>query len=1164
MRKKLIALLFTVAFFYTAFADTFTVTSNADSGPGTLREAITMANANGIAATDLIQFNIPDLSITGRTISIATLLPDLTSNISIDGSTQPGNKIGVSDAKIRITNAVGAATFQIFGIRNVQGISIFGIHFDKLNVIGFYSATAIGIKSSSNIIIGAPGKGNYFTNIAKALGDYYTSFNEGHGLSSNIAFKSNLVSLTEDGNAVSDYNTTAISLVNVKNIEIGGELEAEGNFINGGYNICIYVQTDSFAQLNLGYAKMINNKFGCNYAQTAGLICGEVLFQNLTGYGATDTTQFLIKGNSYNFTWPQGVISFDLKPFVTIQGKKGFIDIKANRINMLSTSWFLSNPYVAFSIGNCENGIIGGPLIEDINYITGCLTTGISLGNNKNITVTRNSMWCNNKGIVAHSDQVIIPKTKIFTLTDYNVAGTTLPQSKVEVFLNKSNCIDCENGKTYLGTTTADVTGNWAFASAVLLDGPTTATGTSTDGATGEFAHPEYYMDTLKLQFPTCHNANGFIHGATFIAGTRYYWVHYHNGAIDTVFSENIDNAGEGSYSFVVEQGKYCSINYPVIFYDISPKINSQNVQITNPSCGAKNGKILYNNLSGSYNKIIWKDASNNIAGSFANLENVGAGQYKLVILDTTHGCGDSTTFFTLTNQSGPSLNINNIQINASTCSKNNGSITGITASNVSGTPFIQWTDSANNIVGNNYGLLNILPGKYQLKFKDESGCDTISTVFYIVPDIGAIIIDTTNKIVIASSCSGVTGSIRQIKVTGGDSYQWINIATNTVAGNTADVSNLPSGNYQLTVTNNAGCSKTAAAIFVPQATFTNIGVTAVSLTNAACLKNNGIIKIISFDADSSLYIFHWVDSSSNQTIANGTGAANLNAGTYLLFAKDKNGCEKIILTAHIKLTPLPFLDYSKVIVTNDQCNTHTGSVTLMQANGLIGPTTFGWYNSNNIIVGNDIILKNALAGTYVLKITDAGTCSIESTPFIVLNDDAALGAPVYDNLIIPRYSNTTLVIKNPMAGNYALSDNSTGTVVLQQNDNGNFVVANIISDTSFYIKRTLGTCASTIFKIDIKVIDKSYFTIPKAFTPNGDGKNDGLPVKIIGYIELAYFKIYNRFGELIFNTKKINDRWDGTSKGILQPTGAYIWMAEGKDINGGTVKDKGSFILLR
>ena len=94
--------------------------------------------------------------------------------------------------------------------------------------------------------------------------------------------------------------------------------------------------------------------------------------------------------------------------------------------------------------------------------------------------------------------------------------------------------------------------------------------------------------------------------------------------------------------------------------------------------------------------------------------------------------------------------------------------------------------------------------------------------------------------------------------------------------------------------------------------------------------------------------------------------------------------------------------------------------------------------------------------------------------------------------------------------------------------------------------------------------MDKSYFTIPTAFTPNGDGKNDGLPVRVIGYIELNNFKIYNRFGELIFTTKKLNDRWDGTYKGSFQPTGAYIWMAEGKDIKGNLIKDKGSIILLR
>lgn len=1164
MREKLFALVFTSAIFFNAFADTFTVTTNADTGAGTLREAIAMANANGIAVNDLIQFNIPDLSISGRTIAISTILPDLTSNITIDGTTQPGNKIGVSDAKIRITNAAGMATYQIFGIRNVQGISIFGIHFDKLNFIGFYTATAIGIKSSSNIVIGAPGKGNYFTSLSKALGNYYVQSNEGLGLISNITFKSNIVNLTEDGKAINDFYTIAIGLTNVKDIEIGGELEAEGNFIDGYYNNSIYINTDSIAQLNLGYLKIINNKFGCNYTQTIGLMCGEILLQNLNNYGPTETSQILIKGNSYDFSLSQGTFSFDLKPFITLIGKKGFIDIKANRINMLATSWFPSDPYVAFSIGNCENGIIGGPSIADINYIAGCSTSGIALGNNKNITITQNSMWCNGKGITAQSDKVTIPKTKIFTLTDYNVAGTTLPLSKVEVFLNKSSCYACENGKTYLGSTTADATGNWAFTSTILLDGPTTATGTSPQGATGEFAHPEYMVDTIRVQMPTCNAANGFIHGANFIAGTRYYWLYNSNGKTDTLFTENIDNLGKGIYTFVVEQGKYCTINRSFYLTDNSPIINAQYVQIINPSCGAKNGKILYNYLSGSYNKIIWKDTANNIMGSSASLENVGPGQYKLVILDTTFGCGDSTIFFTLTNQSGPSLNVNNLQIKPSTCSKGNGSILGITASNVSGTPFIQWIDSANNVVGGNYDLANILAGKYKLKFKDASGCDTITTAFLIVTDNGPIIIDTTNKIVSATSCSGITGSIKQIKVTGGDSYEWINTAGNTVAGNTADVANLPSGNYQLTVTNNYGCSKTAASIFVPQAAFTNIGVSAATLTNASCSKSNGAIKIISFDADSSLYIFHWTDSSSNQIIANSTAVYNLNAGTYLLFAKDKNGCEKLIFTAHIKLIPTPTLDYSKVIVTKDQCNTHVGSIALVQANGLAGPTTYQWFNGTNSIVGNDIYLKNAAAGTYILQITDAITCIIESTPFIIVNNDAALGTALYDNLIIPRYSSASLFIKNPQAGNYTLSANNTGSIILQQNDNGNFVATNIISDTSLYVKRIVGTCESPFVKVDIKVVDKSYFTIPTAFTPNGDGKNDALPVKVIGYIELNSFKIYNRFGELIFETKKLNDRWDGTVKGSLQPTGAYIWMAEGKDIKGNVVKDKGSIILIR
>src|SRR4051794_2868072 len=89
-------------FSFKAVAAIFVVTSNADSGPGTLREALTLAAANGSTTTDYINFNLPDLSDAGRTITLLSELPYLSSNLVIDGSTQPGNKISPGDAKVII------------------------------------------------------------------------------------------------------------------------------------------------------------------------------------------------------------------------------------------------------------------------------------------------------------------------------------------------------------------------------------------------------------------------------------------------------------------------------------------------------------------------------------------------------------------------------------------------------------------------------------------------------------------------------------------------------------------------------------------------------------------------------------------------------------------------------------------------------------------------------------------------------------------------------------------------------------------------------------------------------------------------------------------------------------------------------------------------------
>src|ERR1700759_5761692 len=100
MSNRKILLFFLLTFFsLKSFAAVFVVTSNADSGPGTLRDALTKAAANGTATKDFINFNMTDASEAGRTITLITQLPNVSANPVIDGTTQPGPALGVIMAK---------------------------------------------------------------------------------------------------------------------------------------------------------------------------------------------------------------------------------------------------------------------------------------------------------------------------------------------------------------------------------------------------------------------------------------------------------------------------------------------------------------------------------------------------------------------------------------------------------------------------------------------------------------------------------------------------------------------------------------------------------------------------------------------------------------------------------------------------------------------------------------------------------------------------------------------------------------------------------------------------------------------------------------------------------------------------------------------------------
>jgi len=87
---------------------------------------------------------------------------------------------------------------------------------------------------------------------------------------------------------------------------------------------------------------------------------------------------------------------------------------------------------------------------------------------------------------------------------------------------------------------------------------------------------------------------------------------------------------------------------------------------------------------------------------------------------------------------------------------------------------------------------------------------------------------------------------------------------------------------------------------------------------------------------------------------------------------------------------------------------------------------------------------------------------------------------------------------------------------------------------------------------------------VPKVFTPNNDGTNDILKPILVGITEFHYMSVYNRWGNLIFTTQDPNRGWDGTFKGVAQPVESYLWIAEGVDINGNKIVQKGVTSLVR
>ncbi|MBI1344100.1 MAG: T9SS type B sorting domain-containing protein [Terrimonas sp.] len=87
---------------------------------------------------------------------------------------------------------------------------------------------------------------------------------------------------------------------------------------------------------------------------------------------------------------------------------------------------------------------------------------------------------------------------------------------------------------------------------------------------------------------------------------------------------------------------------------------------------------------------------------------------------------------------------------------------------------------------------------------------------------------------------------------------------------------------------------------------------------------------------------------------------------------------------------------------------------------------------------------------------------------------------------------------------------------------------------------------------------------VPTAFTPNGDGLNDVVRPIAVGIQKIEYFRIYNRWGQLVFSTTVNEQGWDGKIGGQEQGTNTFVWLVKGIDYLGKTFFQKGTVTLIR
>lgn len=611
------------------------------------------------------------------------------------------------------------------------------------------------------------------------------------------------------------------------------------------------------------------------------------------------------------------------------------------------------------------------------------------------------------------------------------------------------------------------------------------------------------------------------------LGGTQNYTYLWNDGATTAINSNLI----EGTYSVVVTDANGCVSTNSVYVPEPTPLLISAS-QVDVLCYGAATGAASASASGGvGFYNYVWS------TGTVSNSEtNLTAGSYMIYVNDGNQ-CLDSLEVNI--NQPADTINIDLVGTDVLCFGFSTGAInstvTGATA------PYTY----AWNTGSSNEDLTNLPAGNYSVQVTDAHACVYNETITILQPAD----ITISNAQVDNVSCNDFTDGAIDITAIGGVGpydYTWSNSATSE------DLMNLPAGSYFVVVNDANSCVR----VFNYTVTQPDTLFASYVTDEPTCFEYTDGSITLTTEGGTTPYSYTW---------SNGlTGNVNqpIGAGNYDVTITDANGCvyqldatlsqpEQIQVTFDANVLegcdPLPvnFTNTSEELFLSQWYFGDGSTATGTQPQHVF--TGAGCYNVT-------LVVSDAIGCSNSLSVDD----------FICVLPTPVAGIDVSASQL--NTAEPTTYISNTSTGavNYVwnLGDETLDYYYFQPGEH-TYPIYNYDSYMINLIAIGENGCSDTA-NVLIEFDNSLIIYVPNTFTPNGDEMNQLFKPILPAPATSFRMRIYNRWGEMIFESFDQNEAWDGTYGGVLVPDGMYTWEIVVVTVEADTYKNRGHVNVLR